>query len=322
MSEIKKIIESLSESNRGIKKNLESEKMKLYSLEERKNNLISLRSKYESVAEKKKRMDELFKKRDSLEKDLLLLEKHAEGIKSEVLSFSRYEIQHKSKKEELKQAFINEKRAEISIAELRKEAELKEKESSLLHLEISKKEKLKEKHSSIIEITSWLSSQFSNLIGFTEKNVLVKLRSEFSRLFNSWFSILAGDSFEVKIDENFTPVIMQKELEMDYSFLSGGERTAIALAYRLALNQTINSMLSTIKTRDIIILDEPTEGFSEPQIEKIRDILEELNVTQLIIVSHEQKMEGFVQNIIRVKKESGISLLASNFSNIESYQKP
>ena len=45
--------------------------------------------------------------------------------------------------------------------------------------------------------------------------------------------------------------------ELDYEFLSGGERTAIALAYRLSLNQVINSVLSRLKTGNLIILDEP-----------------------------------------------------------------
>jgi len=97
---------------------------------------------------------------------------------------------------------------------------------------------------------------------------------------------------------------------MDYSFLSGGERTSVALAYRLALNQTINSMLSKIKTKEIVILDEPTEGFSEQQINKMRDLFIGLNTKQLIIVSHEQKIEGFVDNIIKLRKEDGLSLIS------------
>jgi len=65
--------------------------------------------------------------------------------------------------------------------------------------------------------------------------------------------------------------------------------------------------MSKIKTRDIVILDEPTDGFSEQQLDKIRDVLQQLNVKQLIIVSHEQKIEGFVENVIRFKKVNGVS---------------
>ena len=114
---------------------------------------------------------------------------------------------------------------------------------------------------------------------------------------------MVSESFNVYVRDDFTPVIEYQDYEIDYPYLSGGERTAVALAYRLALNQTINSFLSKIKTQGIIILDEPTDGFSETQITKMRDIFEELNVAQLIIVSHEQKIESFVDNIIRIVKD-------------------
>ena len=111
------------------------------------------------------------------------------------------------------------------------------------------------------------------------------------------------DTFTTALDEDFTPIIEQQDFSLDYSFLSGGERTAVALAYRLALNQVINSLLSRIKTRDLIILDEPTDGFSDQQLDKMRDVLGQLNAKQLIIVSHEQKIESFVENVIRFRKE-------------------
>ncbi|KKK69720.1 hypothetical protein LCGC14_2931220, partial [marine sediment metagenome] len=146
-------------------------------------------------------------------------------------------------------------------------------------------------------------------VSIIEKNVMLKLKTEFSKLFAEWFSMLVSDIFEVTLDENFPPVIEHQDYEIDYSYLSGGERTAIALAYRLALNQTINSILSNIKTKDLVILDEPTDGFSDMQLDKMRDVLEELNVKQLIIVSHEQKVEGFVENVVKLKKEKGVSVI-------------
>jgi len=119
--------------------------------------------------------------------------------------------------------------------------------------------------------------------------------------------MLVSDSFNAKLSDDFTPIIEQQDYEIDYAYLSGGERTAVALAYRLALNQVINSLISKIKTKDIVILDEPTDGFSEQQLDKMRDVLQELNVKQLIMVSHEQKIEGFVENVIKFKKENGVS---------------
>ena len=136
---------------------------------------------------------------------------------------------------------------------------------------------------------------------------MLNLKEEFSKLFSKWFSILVSDSLSAKLDDNFSPVIEQQDYELDYSFLSGGERTSVALAYRLSLNQVINSMLSNIKTTNLVILDEPTDGFSEQQLDKMRDVLNQLNIEQLILVSHEQKIESFVDNIVRIRKENGIT---------------
>ncbi len=141
---------------------------------------------------------------------------------------------------------------------------------------------------------------------------MLTLKEEFSRLFSKWFAILVSESLSAKLDDNFSPVIEQQDYELDYSFLSGGERTAIALAYRLSLNQVINSLLSNIKTSNLVILDEPTEGFSSQQLDKMRDVLNQLNVEQLILVSHEQKIEGFVDNIIRLTKDMGITRVEEN----------
>jgi exonuclease SbcC len=62
----------------------------------------------------------------------------------------------------------------------------------------------------------------------------------------------------------------------------------------------------------LVILDEPTDGFSEQQLDKMRDVLQQLNIKQLIIVSHEQKIEGFVENVIKFRKENGITIVESN----------
>ena len=64
----------------------------------------------------------------------------------------------------------------------------------------------------------------------------------------------------------------------------------------------MNDFLSSIRTRDLIILDEPTDGFSSEQLDRVREVINQINVEQVIIVSHEAKMEGFVDNIIRVRK--------------------
>ncbi len=307
ISSISKEIEKIELSISLLPAKIKEMRIKKSALEENKLKLEVLKSKMFEVEKYRKKLQELLKNQVSAEKDISLLTKHLEDLKAGILEYSRFINIYKLKQDELKKAFVNEKRSEISLAELKKEIELTSKEITLLEKTISEKEEKKRRLGSLLELNDWLSNHFSSLINFTERSVMLRLRSEFSKLFSKWFSLLVQDSFEVHLDENFTPIIAQGGAEMDYSFLSGGERTAVALAYRLALNQTINSAVTTIKTRDLIILDEPTEGFSDAQIDKIREVLRELNAKQLILVSHEQKMEGFVDHIIKVKKDSDSS---------------
>ncbi|MHA2039983.1 MAG: hypothetical protein ACW98X_26525, partial [Promethearchaeota archaeon] len=307
--ETKKFLAGLEREKAVVLSLREKEKEKKQELEKKKFSLETLKSKAEHAQQLKFRLNDLNKKSANLEEDVSFLSKHLSSLKETILQFSKYDIKYGEKQEQLKNALSEEKSLEIIVAQLRTELELTNKEIENIQKAITQKELSKKKLSEIQEINDWLSNQFLNLISFTERNILMKLRVEFSNLFNRWFNMLAGESFEAHLDENFTPIITQGEAEMDYAFLSGGERTSVALAYRLALNQTINSVLSKIKTKDIMILDEPTDGFSEVQLEKIRDVFSELNIKQLIIVSHESKIEDFVENVIKLRKEDNVSSL-------------
>lgn len=304
-----KNIESLKIEKENLLREMEKARTDKISLESKKLNLEVLKSKMDFVQKSKNKIEENVKSQTSLEKDIDFLIKHITLLKESILKFSKFDKLHNIKVDELKRAFVNEKNSEIQLAELKKELQITRKEISEIVESIALKELTKEKLNLIMETMDWLSTSFLNLIDFTERNIMMKLRIEFSELFSKWFHLLAGESFEVRLDETFTPLIMQGEVEMEYSFLSGGERTALALAYRLALNQTVNSILSQIKTRDIVILDEPTEGFSDIQIDKMRDVFQELNVDQLIIVSHEQKIESFVDHVIKIRKSDTTSTI-------------
>ena len=137
---------------------------------------------------------------------------------------------------------------------------------------------------------------------------MMQVHHEFNDLFREWFDVLLEDeTISVRLDDEFTPVIEQNGYETVIENLSGGEKTSVALAYRLALNKVINDIVSEIKTKDILMLDEPTDGFSSEQLEKIRDILNQLKMKQIIIVSHEPKIESFVDKVIRVEKQEHVS---------------
>jgi len=263
--------------------------------------------KFQEIESKRLRLRETEKSKELLRKDINLLGHHMEILGKDIFELKKFEGVLEMKEKELKDALKQERMAEIKVAELKKEIEVFSRQIEELRGRIKKTEEIREKLENITKLEEWISKDFISMISFTERNVMMRLKSEFSRLFAEWFSMLVSDVFDVTLNEEFTPIIHHDDYEIDYSYLSGGERTAIALAYRLSLNQVVNSLLSKIKTRDIVILDEPTDGFSEQQLDKMRDVLRQLEVKQLIIVSHEPKIESFVENVIRFRKENGIS---------------
>jgi len=286
---------------------LEQTKRLVESLRQSLSQLEILKVRLESIDEKKVKVKQLDKQKIIFYSDIDLIKKHIEGINKLLEEFSSYEKLYENKNREIREITLKENSIMIKGAEINAEIQFLQKQITSLEEEIKEIEELGKKLNHMRELEFWLNNKFLQFVLHTEKNVMLKLREDFSNLFSNWFNILVSDSITVRLDESFSPILQQADYEIEYDYLSGGERTAVALAYRLALNQVINSLLSRIKTRDIVILDEPTDGFSESQLDKMRDVLNQLNVRQLILVSHEQKIESFVNHLIKFKKVNGIT---------------
>lgn len=173
--------------------------------------------------------------------------------------------------------------------------------------EIQRKESLKKQLDRFNEYQLWLNDYFIPTVGLIENHVMNNRLKEFNEDFQKWFNILIDDDTKTaKLNEEFTPIIEQDRFEQDMNYLSGGEKTSVALAYRLALNNIVKNVSTGMKS-NLLILDEPTDGFSKEQLYKVREILNELDCPQIIMVSHERELESFADNIFRVEKIDGIS---------------
>jgi len=288
--DIKKIELDLKKIIEEEKKNLEL-KMKIRELQEKEVRKLKISNLKKNIKKKIFELDKLIK----IESEIVEKYKPIEKQHRKTLGF----LEEEQKKEKL---LLMEKAGfEQGLKDLRKEVmEIKK--------EIDKKEKITEKLVEIQKFQNFITQNFAAVIEMMEKQVMLKLNAEFNVLFKKWFMMLVDDqNLHVRIDPEFSPIIEQGGYEINYDYLSGGEKTALALAYRLALNQVINSMLSNINTRNLLILDEPTDGFSAEQLDKMRNVLYELKTEQLILVSHEPKIESFVEHVIRFDKRGHIS---------------
>ena len=173
--------------------------------------------------------------------------------------------------------------------------------------EISHAEKDHEKFMKFNNCLIWLNDFFIPALEQTEKQVLHSVQYNFNLTYQNWFSTLIDDpTKQSRIDEDFSPIVEQDGYEQEVDYLSGGEKTSISLAYRLTLNSMIRHENESLKS-NLLILDEPTDGFSKTQLLKIKDILKQLDSEQIILVSHEKELETYADNIYCISKDSGVS---------------
>ncbi len=306
IEEINRELEQKIQQKQMLNIDIDIEKELIQEYEVDRNNFQQDKIKYEhqKTIEIKIKSDMFILERISNE--IIEFENQIEQLQIKIQTFSQSQEIFNSTKKAFREISETLRINEITIATKNKELEILNINLEELSTEIQDKEKIREQINHLRGLQDWIQEKFIIMINLTEKNVMINLRNEFSTIFTEWFSMLVSDSLSVRLDEDFTPIITNQDYEIDYDFLSGGERTATALAYRLSLNQVLNSMLSNIKTKNIVILDEPTDGFASEQIDKMRDIFEQLRADQIILVSHEEKIEGFVDHVIRVRKE-GVS---------------
>ena len=183
----------------------------------------------------------------------------------------------------------------------------KKERAGQLDADVAEAEKHRARHNLYQDHEEWLSMYFIPSIYRIEKAVMESLRYDFDEFYGKWYSMLVDDPTKTsRIDERFGPVLEQGGYQQSVESLSGGEKTSVALAYRLAINSAMRRQAGTLRS-NLLILDEPTDGFSSAQMEKVREILNSLKSEQIIMVSHEIELEGFVDHVFRITKNEGSS---------------
>lgn len=258
-----------------------------------------IKSKQRKIEEKKIKEKSLLE----LDNEVFMLYKKLDEMKA--IFQDRQEVENKlnnldSEKESLENELMKMKES-LAMRKTEHDNNLKQIES--FNKKIAELEERVDKIIFTDQIGVWLNQHFIPSLEQIESQVLINVKEEFNRLFQKWFYLLieVGD-IDVEIDEFFTPIVNQSGYHLEVDSLSGGEKSSIALAYRLALNEIIRRMI--MLEDNLLILDEPTDGFSKEQLVQIKYVLDELSAAQVIVVSHEKELEGFVETIFRVVKES------------------
>ncbi|MCW3986290.1 MAG: SMC family ATPase [Candidatus Bathyarchaeota archaeon] len=149
------------------------------------------------------------------------------------------------------------------------------------------------------------------------RGIQPQLRTEFVRILErvvqQVLDSLVGEediALIALIDETYTPSIKSQEgHEREVSYLSGGERTLLAFAYRFALGQLI-MQARTGHGLQMLLLDEPTEslGREDRSVDRLAEAIARLKaIEQIIAVTHNEAFAEKAEHIIRLAKEADVS---------------
>lgn len=278
----------------------------------------SLRSSIESITreitEKEERLSKLRDKLSSIEKlegQVRLLFSEASTLSAEVEAFDLDEA--RKKLVELTKE-LEELNAKLEVLE--EEARKVNEGLKMLSLEIGRKEgerngvkkeleELNKVESELAEVKKRrdASKSLLNKLDTVEKHIVEPLEKEvtkvIARQFKDYFAnyvrilmhdqpldVVVTDDFDIK----FRVLIGEKPLEI--TSLSGGQGIALSLAYRLALNTIVRKYSPHLK-KSVLILDEPTTGFSPDMVQRLKELLEGLRrigLGQIIIVTHDKSL--------------------------------
>ncbi len=260
----------------------------------------SLQELSEESSSRERRLQEY---QESIRKDKDVLSAMREEMEKKKHVFSRFQ-QMNARKDRLEATNIG---LTARLTSKKKETEMLQTRASEISKRVREMESLLEKLKMTRQRIAWMEEYFIPTVGDIERHVLMSINEEFNSIFTEILSMLIENGeISMRVDDDFNPVVEQDGYELSIEGLSGGERTSAALAYRLALNTMVRKT-GRAGESNLLILDEPTDGFSKQQLFRLRDVLQETSSEQIILVSHEVELESFADTIFRVSKEGNVS---------------
>jgi exonuclease SbcC len=196
---------------------------------------------------------------------------------------------------------ITEKRRELEV----RRSELSDENVRLKSLEerLERREKVAKKLENEKKLYELISNLREDIRGIREY-VRNKFLDDFRAFLMTKFKEIRSEAdYLIDIDNNYNvKVVVENEL-LDAKTLSGGEKTSVALAYRIALS-SVAAMLGGVGKNEMLIMDEPTVGLDREDITALSEAIVKItDIRQILLVTHEDNMKNIADRLISVRKE-------------------
>jgi exonuclease SbcC len=258
-----------------------------------------LESDRRMLDEKEREMNRLEQELRELRKKFVLVEGEVKGYDNEKIGSirDRYNVlsaEVAGLKSGL-EAHEEEKRRNLSdILELEKELE----KFAALKKDLGKMDLL-------VKVLSKLRDDIREI----RERVRTRFLSEFKVEFQAKFEEIRQfeDDYSVDVKSDYEPIAYSQREEVSVTTLSGGEKTSVALAYRLALAD-IAAQIGGVSESEVLMLDEPTTGFDSDDIRALPEALKNIKtIPQIVIVTHAEELKEAADYLFNVEKVRGVS---------------
>lgn len=262
--------------------------------------------------EEKEHKEDLVKELKEQQIQELSFQDELEKVKSEISKFDLSELETVKKLHEDATDKVYGVKHKLRLNESRKKDVASKIEDLKDRLEnIHQKAERVKKVSQLLEIVDNIRNAY--------RSIQPKLRTEFVRILERMVqqtmdSLAGGESYglNIHIDETYTPYIRSQEgQEREVQYLSGGERTLLAFAFRFALGQLI-MQARTSRGLPILLLDEPTEslGREDRSVDRLAEAIARMkSIEQIIAVTHNEAFAEKAAHVVRLEKEVNVSVV-------------
>lgn len=175
-----------------------------------------------------------------------------------------------------------------------------EKDVEMLRKGIENKKELEETRryrrelEALKELVSGKNALLKRLTDAVEEAVRRKATQILKGMFARYYAYLSEgqEIITVEIGDDLTPkfyAVSPSGVRAEIMQPSGGQVTAASLAYRLALNTVARVLIRNLK-ESVIMMDEPTYGFSPERVEALKNLLKAIGAPQIIVVTHDRNL--------------------------------
>jgi len=258
-------------------------------------------NEYRLKLKEKQNLESEIKEKDKIKNDIELL-KNELKINELNITIIKTLKEQKSSKLNSKLTRIGELREKIKNCD--NEIERLNQEQNKVKEKISKYNSLKDKknffedlNDKLIKLINYERSRYSETLRILTENYFEK------------FSLNDYKQIEFKIENEQIEILVYDNsgYKREASALSGGERTSLSLALRLAIAQLLDIRFK------LIILDEPTDGMDNIRLESLKELFLEFKRKnpdyQMIIITHEEDLSEIADNKIILERKNNRSFV-------------